>query len=639
MRQTFATHTPTKERFCDFVLQYNHKANIALISKAYTFAEKAHSGQKRLSGETYFIHVVQTAQILTQWRMDTSTICAGLLHDTLEDTGITKKILMQQFGEEIVGLVEGVTKIENISFKSEEEHRAENIRRVLFASLKDIRVIFVKLADRLHNMRTLRYLEINKQKKIAKETLDTYVPIAYKLGMYETKSEIEDLALRTLLPDVYQELKDKIMKKKEEREKEIRIAIHNISDLLRRNNIKAQVKGRAKNFYSTYKKMKKKNLTVDQIRDLYGVRIVLNTVDNCYRALTLIHTKWKPLLKEFDDYIATPKPNMYRSIHTEIDMDGYLVEIQLRTTEMHHTAEEGMAAHWRYKETERNKKFDRRVSWIKQILEWSTESQTAKSFIEELKIDLFKNEIYVITPKGDPIPLPEDATPIDFAYRVHTNLGNRCVQAKINGNIVPLKASLKSGDVCEIITSKKAGPSRSWLSIAKASSTKAKIRKALNIHREKKKKEEGIIRQLHPINLVRNTREKILNIAKCCQWYEDDTIVGYKTKEGKINVHNKNCRMVRQLPPEKVIDLEMEAKKKRQNIAIQLEVKDRSGLFSDILNTFSEQNVKVTSITTRTSRNKIFVIFEISDKEKTEEIITVLKKIHNVISVEKSIIA
>ena len=453
-----------KEEFMKLVKEHNPNADLKLIEKAYDFAEAAHSGQKRVSGEDYFQHVLNVAVILSGMKMDSETIAAALLHDVLEDTKAKKEQLKKEFGSAVASIVEGVTK--KIALKTTKEDRAENIRKILLASIKDIRVILVKLADRQHNMRTLKHLQPGQQREIAQETLEIYVPIAYKLGMYRMKSELEDLCLRFLEPGIYQELKARISKKKEEREKEVRKVVSSVKKLLDEHHIPTAVVGRAKNFYGIHKKMLAKKIPFADVRDLSAMTVITTNPENCYKALNIIHSKWTPILNRFDDYITNPKPNMYQSLHTEVLFDNKPVEVQIRTLEMHHIAEEGIAAHWRYKGTAKDRQFDRKVAWLKQILEWRS-SESAKDLVESLKVDMFRDEIYVLTPKGDPIHLPEKATPIDFAYAVHTEIGNKCKAAKVNGSIAPLDYELSPGDVVEILTAKDAKPSRQWLTIAK----------------------------------------------------------------------------------------------------------------------------------------------------------------------------
>ncbi|MEK6963504.1 MAG: RelA/SpoT family protein [Nanoarchaeota archaeon] len=482
------------------VKRYNPHANLELIEKALKFADKAHEGQKRATGEPYMIHCLAVAHILVDLKADSSTIAAALLHDVLEDTKVKEASLKKEFGEEIANLVDGVTKIQSLQM-DKETIAAENMRKILIAMAKDIRVILIKLADRLHNMRTLSFLSKDRQLMMAKETLEVYAPIAQKLGMNLIKSELEDLCLKYLEPELYHEFENKLVNTKKTREDELAQFMAEIRTHLETAKIHAQVFGRVKNFYNIYKKIKERGVPFNEIYDLNAIRIMVDTLDDCYKSLGLIHHLFKPVPKRFKDYIAVPKSNGYQSLHTTIMAPfGRFVEVQIRTAEMHTHAEFGIAAHWMYKGVERDKKFERHLAWTKQILEWKRSSPDAKDLIESLKVDIFKDEIFVFTPKGDSIILPEHATPLDFAYGVHTDIGNHCGQAKVNGKIAPLDFELKSGDVVEILTKKEGHPSRHWLQFVKTSEAKSKIRVALGIklkhaleHHDEKKAVIGMI--------------------------------------------------------------------------------------------------------------------------------------------------
>ena len=625
-----------KKEFIDKVLEYNPHADIMLISKAYDFALAAHAGQKRYSGDDYFEHVLSVAYILAEMHMDSVTIAAAFLHDILEDTKTTKEQLQREFGKAVTSIVEGVTK--KIALKSTAEERAENIRKILLATIKDSRVILVKLADRLHNMRTLKFLSQEQQREIAAETLEVYAPIAYKLGMYRVKSELEDLCLRFLEPGIYQELKARVAKKKEEREKEVKRIVSTVKKLLDDNNLPAGVSGRAKNFYGIYKKMLSKKIPFEQVRDLSAIRVITTTPHNCYAALNLIHSKWTPILNRFDDYITNPKPNMYQSLHTEVLFENKPVEVQIRTIEMHHIAEEGIAAHWRYKDAEQDKHFDRKIAWLKQILEWRG-SESAKDLVESLKVDMFKDEIYVLTPKGDPIHLPEKATPIDFAYAVHTEIGNNCKAAKVNGNIVPLEHELNPGDVVEIVTSRDAKPSRQWLKIAKTNFAREKIRKSLGISGEDTGKKTGDA--LTPAEIIekidtKGVKTSFVQLPKCCYLKYGEAAHGYKSKDGHLIIHHYTCENLKSLPQSRLIKLDWKAEKK-QLASLILEITDRVGIFADILNTLTSHSLKVESVNTKTARNKLYVNFEVSGITSTaqqDELVKKLKAIRNVVSVK-----
>ena len=467
------------EKLVSKIEQYNPRADLGLIIDAYHFAESAHEGQKRNSGEKFFIHPVNVAMILADLNMDTDTIIAGLLHDVIEDTNITYEEISEKFGDEIANLVEGVTKLKKLKYKTKQENQAENLRKMVLAMANDIRVIIVKLADRLHNMRTLEYMSDEKRKEKALETLEIYAPLAHRLGISKIKWELEDLSLRYLDPVNYYDLVDRVSKRRQEREEYIKEIIKNLSNKLDEVKIEYDISGRPKNFYSIYKKMVHQGKAFDQIFDLTAIRVIVNDIKNCYEVLGIVHNLWKPIPGRFKDYIAMPKPNMYQSIHTTvIGPKGEIFEVQIRTWDMHRTAEYGIAAHWKYKEARsKTDNFDEKLTWLRQLLEWQSELNDPRDFMETLKIDFFTDEVFVFTPRGDVINLPDGSTPIDFAYRVHTEVGNKCVGAKVDGRIVPLNYRLKNGNIVEIITSANSnGPSRDWLKIVKSTQAKTKIK-------------------------------------------------------------------------------------------------------------------------------------------------------------------
>ena len=469
--------------------------NMDMVNKAFNLAFEAHKEQKRDSGEPYIIHPIEVATILAELGMDTSTIVAGLLHDVIEDTEYTYDDIKKIFGEEVANLVSGVTKITKMEYKSKEEQQADNFRKMLLAMADDIRVIIIKLADRLHNMRTLKYRKKEKQKKTAMETLDIYAPLAHRLGISKIKWELEDLSFRYIHEEEYYDLVKQVAEKRAEREIYIKNIIEEMYNKLEEAGIDSDIDGRPKHFFSIYKKMVNKNKSIEQIFDLTAIRVLVNTVKDCYEVLGIVHTIYKPIPGRFKDYIAMPKPNMYQSLHTTvIGPQGKTFEIQIRTFEMHRTAEYGIAAHWKYKEGDNNsetkeKNFESKLVWLRDMLEFQKETADAEEFIEGFKIDLFTDEIFLFTPKGVVIDLPNGATPIDFAYRIHTDIGNKCVGAKVNGKIVPLDYKLKTGEIVEVLTSNNAkGPNIDWLNIAKSNQAKSKIRSWF----KKSKKEENI---------------------------------------------------------------------------------------------------------------------------------------------------
>ncbi len=458
------------------------KTNVALIQKAYKFAEEHHRGQKRLSGEDYIIHPLNVAYILADLQLDDATICAALLHDVVEDTDVTNEDIIKNFGKEIAEMVAGVTKLGKIQYVTIEEEQVENYRKMFLAMGKDIRVILIKLADRLHNMRTLSNLKRDRQIANAKETMDLYAPLANRLGIYSLKWELEDLGFRYLYPEEYRELVLSIEKKREERIEFINKIMEEIQVALKKQKIVAEVTGRAKHLYSIYRKMQRDNITIDQVYDLFALRIIVNSVKDCYAALGVVHDLYTPMPGRFKDYIAVPKPNMYQSIHnTLIGPKGTPFEVQVRTWDMHRVAEYGIAAHWAYKEANRFKKSnvvveEDKLSWLRETLEWQKDMQDPTEFLRTLKTELFEDEVYVFTPKGEIKTLPRDATPIDFAYSIHAEVGHRMVGCKVNSKMMPIVTKLKSGDIVEIITSDTAkGPSRDWLKIVKSSNAKTRI--------------------------------------------------------------------------------------------------------------------------------------------------------------------
>jgi len=462
----------------DTVASYNPTADLNLIRKAYVYCAKVHQGQTRLSGEPYIIHPLEVAGILAELKLDVPSIVTGFLHDTIEDTLATPEELAEMFGSEVADLVDGVTKISKIHFKTKEENQAENFRKMLLAMAKDIRVILVKLADRLHNMRTLQFQPEPKQRSISRETMDIYAPIANRLGISWVKVELEDLSFRYLNPQTYADLSARIQRKKQEREQYVQETREIIETKLQEHGIVGEVSGRSKHLYSIWRKMEKRNVDFEEIYDLTAFRVLVDTVKDCYGVLGVIHSSWKPIPGRFKDYIAMPKGNMYQSLHTTvIGPHGDRIEVQIRTHEMHQVADAGIAAHWKYKEGKGyDEKEVKRFAWLRQLLEWQQELQDSREFMDSVKVELFPEEVYVFTPKGDVKGFPKGSTPIDFAYAVHTDVGHRCVGAKVNGKLVPLKHQLQNGDIVEVITSPHHTPSKDWLKIVNSSRARNKIR-------------------------------------------------------------------------------------------------------------------------------------------------------------------
>ena len=465
------------------IQKYHPKDDLSLVTRAYQFACEAHKDQKRKSGEPYIIHPVCVASILADLMLDSTTVAAGFLHDCVEDNkDVTVETIEAQFGPEVALLVDGVTKLKRLDFTSREDQQAESLRKMFLAMAKDIRLVLIKLADRLHNMRTLKYQSPDRQVAIARETLDVYAPLCHRLGMSTLKWEMEDLALRYIDPAGYYDLVEKVGQKRKEREHAIQVVISALKEQLDQAGIHCEIAGRPKHFYSIYRKLKTQGKTFDQIYDLIAVRVLVDTIPDCYAVLGIVHTMWTQVPNRFKDYISMPKGNMYQSLHTTVvgtsgELRGQTFEVQIRTWEMHRTAEYGIAAHWRYKEGKQVDSLDNKLYWLRQILDWQNETHDPSEFMDALKVDLFSDEVFVFTPKGDIVNLPRGATPVDFAYHIHSAIGNKCIGAKINGRIVPLETELQTGDFVEVLTSSNSkGPSMDWLKLCKTSEAKSKIR-------------------------------------------------------------------------------------------------------------------------------------------------------------------
>ena len=634
----------------DGVKSYNPDAYLDMIKKACVVAHEAHKDQKRASGQPFFVHCYEVAKILAALRMDSHGIVAGLLHDVIEDTSLDEKFLKKEFDDETAELVVSVTKlehspIENLDIPETDklhETRAENIRKVLLATSKDVRVIIIKLADRLHNMRTLKYLKPEKQKVIARETMDIYAPIAQKLGINSLKSELEDLSFRYINPESYAEFKSRINKKRDQREAEVEDIMNLVKDGLHKHGIEVEIYGRAKHFYSIYKKITTKNKEFNEIYDLIAIRIITKNIRDCYAALGIVHERWKPIPGKFKDYIAVPKSNGYQSLHTTVmGTHGRILEVQIRTEDMHLAAEQGVAAHWRYKGTEADKKFDRQIGWLKQILDWRLHSADAKEFLENMKVDLFEKEMFVFTPKGDPICLPDGATAVDFAYAVHTDIGNHCSKAKVNGEIVTLDTPLSSGDIVEIVTQKNAKPSRSWLSFVKSASARSKIKSSLNIKSNKDPKkireddEKKDDDELKDMNVVVSGKKYPIKVSKCCNPKKGDDIVGFKTKDGKVAIHSKHCQNVHLYDDSKRVEVSI-SDIKPETIDLMVNIKDQIGAIAKVLSVVSDQHIKIIEVNTKSGKgNHIIMRLElIKNGYDINSLISKLKKLEEVLGAQ-----
>jgi guanosine-3',5'-bis(diphosphate) 3'-pyrophosphohydrolase len=495
LRQQFATNVLTVTRFRE--LMRRMRANrpnddLELIRKAYEFSQKHHAGQSRASSQPYLVHPLEVALVLAELKMDPVAIAAGLLHDSVEDTSVTVVDIRKEFGEQVAHIVEGVTKISAIDFATREEQQAENLRKMMLAMVDDIRVVLIKLADRLHNMRTLEHLPPERQQKIARETLEIYAPIAHRLGMGKIRGELEDLGFRYVDPIGYQQVHDAVEARRKAGEAFLARVEAVFRDKLKEAGITATVESRIKRLYSIHKKLQRQHITVEQVYDLYAMRVITKSIQDCYAVLGIIHNLWRPVPGRIKDFIAMPRPNLYQSLHTSvISEEGTPFEVQIRTEEMHKMAEEGIAAHWKYKDGPVSAQDEQRLAWLRQVVEWQRDVSDPSEFLSTLKIDLYPEEVYTFTPKGKVVVLPRDSSPIDFAYSVHTEVGHSCVGAKVNGRMVPLRFKLHSGDIVEILTQAGHKPSRDWLAIAKSSRARNKIKHWLNVHQRERAIEIG----------------------------------------------------------------------------------------------------------------------------------------------------
>lgn len=589
---------------------YEKKPNIDLIKRAYYYAEKAHEGQKRATGEPYIIHPLNAACILADLRLDDITISAALLHDVVEDTEVTNLDLINNFGPEIANLVDAVTKIKSLKNLSKEDYHAETIRKVILASIKDIRVILIKLADRLHNMRTISVFREEKRKRISQDVLDIYAPIAHKLGISSIKSELEDLAFQQLEPEIYKEIEKKLNQSKKEREQEIEQTKKLLEQELKNTKVPCEIFGRPKHIYSIHRKMQKNICSFEDIYDLMALRILTDNIRHCYEILGIAHSIWTPLPNKFKDYIATPKSNMYQSLHTVvIGQTRKPIEIQIRTKEMNEIAEKGIAAHWKYKGFGNEKNFDQKFKWMMEVNELQKESGDAKEFLKLLNIDFFEDEIFTFTPKGKIIELPKNASIVDFAYAVHSDLGDKCIAAKVNGLFVPLRATLKNGDRVEIITSKTQHPSRDWLKFVITSRAASKIKHFVSLTKgipaKSFSKKESVKKELEEwIIDVDSMSKPNITLSKCCHPNPGEKIIGISRSVGKVSIHTAECKVAKKSKEKKRVNVKW-LDNIGKIIEIKVEAHDRLGLFSEIFNSLIAINTPVKSTHAKSLSNDL----------------------------------
>ncbi|MBI4777504.1 bifunctional (p)ppGpp synthetase/guanosine-3',5'-bis(diphosphate) 3'-pyrophosphohydrolase [Candidatus Desantisbacteria bacterium] len=639
---------PDIDKIINQLLSYTPSADIELIKKAYQVANLAHQDQKRLSGEPFIIHPLETANILTEFKMDVVTVAAAILHDVVEDTSVAISNIKEQFGDEIALLVEGVSKINWVHQHSKHEEKAENLRKMLIATAKDVRVILIKLADRLHNMRTLNYLAPDAQKQTALETLEIYAPLAHRLGMGRIKWELEDLSFSYLHPDLYHEIARMVTSKRKERELYAEKVREVLAEEFNKEGLVADIISRPKHLYSIYQKMNLRHKSFDEIYDLTGIRIVTDKQVDCYNALGIVHNKWQSIPGRVKDYISTPKSNMYQSIHTAvIGPDGKPMEVQIRTRDMNLIATEGIAAHWHYKEkTKADEKYDSKFAWLKRLIEWQRELTDPKEFMEGLKQDLFSDEVFIFTPKGQIKILPKGAIPIDYAYSIHSNIGDHCFGAKIGGRMVPLDYKLENGDIVEIITSIKAHPTQSWMRIVRTPKARSKIRNWLKAHEEEQQKEsqQKDIKPKHQEQpsqkvkkssagkiMISGSSDIAFNLAKCCGPIPGDEISGYVAKGG-ITIHRKNCRNLASVSNEqsRVVDAAWgDDKTGTYEAGIIVRAFDRNNLLKDMLSILAATKVTINEAWAKVVDKGIakcgFIVL-IRDKEHLIEIMHILER-------------
>ncbi|PKL37352.1 MAG: bifunctional (p)ppGpp synthetase/guanosine-3',5'-bis(diphosphate) 3'-pyrophosphohydrolase [Spirochaetae bacterium HGW-Spirochaetae-1] len=656
----------------DQIRTYSPDADIETVMRAYHFAEEAHRDQKRLSGEPYIIHPLEVGIILAQLHMDTMTICAALLHDVVEDTGTTLDRIKKEFSVELAQLVDGVTKISHIKNRSRATAQAETLRKMLIATINDMRVIIIKLADKVHNMRTIMFQPQEKQLRIARETLDIYAPIARRLGMSQISSELEDLSFHIVYREEYDEIKNQLRDREHEREAYLENIKIILQEKLGEMDLKPEISGRAKHYFSIFRKMKMQDKSFEDIYDIRAIRVITNELRDCYAILGVIHTLWSPIAGRFKDYIAVPKSNMYQSLHTTvIGPEGHPMEVQIRTREMHETAQMGIAAHWLYKEKRKGSPRDYKdLTLLNNINKLYTETGNSREFMKDLKMDLYEDEIFVFTPKGKIIKLSSDSTPVDFAFAIHSEIGLHTTGAKVNSKLVPLRTKLKSGDIVEVLTSKNGHPSEAWLKFAKSTGARYKIRSWLRKQTPKttedtaEKPEPKKDRKVHRtvevkipedehIKLRKVTRKQkdgifiegasnvLIKISQCCQPIPGDNVVGFITRGRGITIHKKTCPSLKRLESEKerFIKVVWEGSENTMYpVKIAVEAMDRTNLLKDVADEISlcKTNIIRAEATVKEKGHAVFkFILEVKGNEHLKEIMQRLNKIRNVTDVYK----
>jgi len=645
----------------------NPDVDLPVIKRAYDFAVTAHKGQLRLSGEPFITHPMEVAIILAALKLDTGTIAAGLMHDVVEDTGATLEIIRSEFGDEIAQLVDGVTKISSIKNRTKATAQAATLRKMLIATVKDVRVIIIKLADKLHNMRTIMFQPPENQARIAKETLDIYAPLARRLGMSKISSELEDLAFHVLNSAEYNEIKTWISQRNTELEEYLDNVRKILSAKLNDLDINGEIAGRAKHYYSIFKKIKEQKKTFQEIYDIRAIRIITNDIKDCYGILGVVHTLWSPIVTRFKDFIAVPKSNMYQSLHTTvIGPQGHRLEVQIRTEKMHATAEMGIASHWLYKEDPSAIKRDyKNLTFLNDITQWQKDLKNTREFMKSLRMDLYENEIFVFTPKGKIIKLPKSATPVDFAYAIHTEIGNTTVGAKVNGAIVSLKTSLKSGDIVEILTSKKGHPSEAWLKFVMSPSTRYKIRTWLrkqtesiskqvegekqknkktvkvSIPKDEQLKIKRISKQIRTGITIDGASNVLIRLSQCCQPIPGDDVIGFITRGRGITVHKRNCPSLKRLSDEKERFINIvwnNADNIYYPVKLTVEAIDRANLLKDITNELSHTKTNIIKAEAHIEESDIAVfkfVLEVKSNDHLKEIASRLKGIKSITNVYK----